>query len=193
MVQKLKALPKELGRAKRLPADNGYLSEKNVETCADAGIEPLIALKRERHNQSWRARFASEAKPTSTSATAMQKMQYRLKTSAGKKLDALRKQTLEPVFGIIKSTMGFRQFLLQGLQNVRGEWSLVTMSALRRNGPRVSQNYGPPSPASDDAAHFAAALLKLSSAVELCIYVRASAVARVRAGCAARRGLSRWR
>jgi len=128
MVHKLKGLPKELGRAKRLLADSGYLSEKNVEACAAAGIEPLIALKRERHNQSWRKRFAAAPKPPPASATAMQKMRYRLKTAAGRKLYALRKQTPEPVFGIIKSRMGFRQFLLRGLQNVRGEWSLVTMS-----------------------------------------------------------------
>jgi hypothetical protein len=32
------------------------------------------------------------------------------------------------VFGIIKSALGFRQFLLRGLDNVRGEWSLVTMA-----------------------------------------------------------------
>ncbi len=43
-------------------------------------------------------------------------------------LYALRKQTPEPVFGIIKSVIGFRQFSLRGLDNVRGEWSLVTMS-----------------------------------------------------------------
>ena len=40
----------------------------------------------------------------------------------------LRKQTPEPVFGIIKSVLGFRQFLLRGLDKVRGEWSLVTMA-----------------------------------------------------------------
>jgi len=58
----------------------------------------------------------------------MQKMAHRLKTPAGRKLYALRKQTPEPVFGIIKSAMGFRQFLLRGLANVKGEWNLVTMS-----------------------------------------------------------------
>ena len=44
------------------------------------------------------------------------------------KLYALRKQIPEPVFGIIKSVMGFRQFLLRGLENVQGEWTLVTMA-----------------------------------------------------------------
>jgi hypothetical protein len=128
MIGKLKGLPKELGRPKRLLADSGYLSEKNVEGCAAAGIEPLIALKRERHHPSWRERFAAAAKAPPASATAMQRMRHRLRTPRGRKLYALRKQTPEPVFGIIKSTLGFRQFLLRGLENVRGEWSLVTMS-----------------------------------------------------------------
>ena len=47
---------------------------------------------------------------------------------SSKKLYALRKQTPEPVFGIIKSVLGFRQFLLRGLNAVRGEWSLVTLA-----------------------------------------------------------------
>ena len=55
-------------------------------------------------------------------------MAYRLRTPDGKKLYALRKQMPEPVFGIIKSVLGFRQFLLRGLDQVRGEWSLVTMA-----------------------------------------------------------------
>jgi hypothetical protein len=49
-------------------------------------------------------------------------------TQQGKKLYALRKQTPEPVFGIIKSVMGFRQFLLRGFENTKGEWNLVTTS-----------------------------------------------------------------
>ena len=55
-------------------------------------------------------------------------MAHRLKTRAGRGLYALRKQIPEPVFGIIKSVMGFRQFLLRGIDKVRGEWSLVTMA-----------------------------------------------------------------
>ena len=55
-------------------------------------------------------------------------MAHRLATPEGKKLYRLRKQMPEPVFGIIKSVLGFRQFLLRGLDKVRGEWSLVTMA-----------------------------------------------------------------
>ncbi len=55
-------------------------------------------------------------------------MAHRLQTPDGRALYALRKQIPEPVFGIIKSVMGFRQILLRGLDAVRGEWNLVTMA-----------------------------------------------------------------
>jgi len=128
MIEKIKALPKELGRTQRILADSGYLSEANVEHCAAAKIEPLIAVGRCRHHVTWKQRFAAAPKFPPDSATPMQKMVHRLKTPRGRKLYALRKQTPEPVFGIIKSVMGYRQCLLRGLENVRGEWNLVTMS-----------------------------------------------------------------
>ena len=58
----------------------------------------------------------------------MQKMAHKLKTKLGRVLYALRKQTVEPVFGIIKSVMGFRQFLLRGLEKAKGEWTLVCLA-----------------------------------------------------------------
>jgi transposase len=128
MIQKLQELPKQLGRAKRILADSGYLSQANVEQCEAAKIEPLIAMGRSRHHVSWKQRFAAAPKSPPASATAMQKMAHRLKTPRGRKLYALRKQTPEPVFGIIKSVMGYRQCLLRGLENVKGEWNLVSMS-----------------------------------------------------------------
>lgn len=128
MIDKLKALPNQLGRVKRALADSGYLSKANVEHCVAAKIEPLIAMKRERHNSCWRKRFAEDPNAPPDSASPMRKMAHRLKTRRGKKLYALRKQTPEPVFGIIKSVMGFRQFLLRGFESAKGEWNLVTMS-----------------------------------------------------------------
>ncbi|MDE2463502.1 MAG: IS1182 family transposase [Alphaproteobacteria bacterium] len=128
MIEKLQGLPKELGRAKRVLADSGYFSERNVEQCAAAKIEPLIATGRTPHHVSWKQRFAAAPKSPPDSATPLQKMAYRLKTPRGRKLYALRKQTPEPVFGIIKSVMGYRQCLLRGLESAKGEWNLVTMS-----------------------------------------------------------------
>lgn len=128
MIGQLKALPEGLGRPRHLLADNGYLSEANVDACAAAEIEPLIALGREHHHPGWQQRFAQGPEPPPESATPMQKMAHRLKTPEGKALYALRKHTPEPVFGIIKSVMGFDQFLLRGFDNVKGEWNLATMS-----------------------------------------------------------------
>ncbi|MDQ2949039.1 MAG: IS1182 family transposase [Acidobacteriota bacterium] len=128
MIEKIKALPKELGRTQRILADSGYLSKANVEQCAAAKIEPLIAMGRSRHHVSWKQRFAAAPKSPPDSATPLQKMAHRLQTPRGRKLYALRKQTPEPVFGIIKSVMGYRQAMLRGLKNVKGEWNLVTMS-----------------------------------------------------------------
>jgi IS5 family transposase len=58
----------------------------------------------------------------------VQAMSHRLKTKEGRARYALRKQTIEPVFGIIKSVMGFRRFSLRGLKKVTGEWTLVCMA-----------------------------------------------------------------
>ena len=56
------------------------------------------------------------------------RMKHRLKTVAGKAVYAKRKSTVEPVFGIIKAVMGFRSFLLRGLDLVNGEWKLVCIA-----------------------------------------------------------------
>ncbi len=129
MLDKIADLPSALGEVETLLADNGYFSQGNVNACADAGIDPIIAMGREAHHPALGERFPSE-EPESPAepATPLETMARRLKTTEGKKLYALRKQTPEPVFGIIKSVLGFRQFLLRGLENVRGEWSLVTMA-----------------------------------------------------------------
>jgi hypothetical protein len=127
MLEKIDALPEALGGVDTLLADTGYFSEDNVAQCAAAEIEPLIAVGREPHHPSLRERFAAPP-PEPENPTAVERMAWRLRTPQGKKLYGLRKQTPEPVFGIIKSVMGFRQFLLRGLDKVRGEWSLVTMA-----------------------------------------------------------------
>ena len=127
MVNRITTLPEELGKVETLLADNGYFSEKNVDACAAAEIEPVIAMGRETHHPSLNERFAA-APPAPENPTPVEAMAYRLRTPEGKKLYGLRKQTPEPVFGIIKSVLGFRQFSLRGLDSVRGEWSLVTMA-----------------------------------------------------------------
>jgi transposase len=127
MLENLAALQGELGTAETLLADTGYFSEANVDACAAAGIDPLIAQGRQSHYPPLSERTAADpAEPENP--TPVEAMAHRLQTKAGKALYALRKQMPEPVFGIIKSVMGFRQFSLRGLDKVRGEWKLVTMA-----------------------------------------------------------------
>ncbi len=127
MLDKIGALPDELGEPETLLADNGYFSAANVAACEAAGIDPLIAMGRQSHHPSLDERFAAPP-PAQETPTPVEAMAHRLQAPEGKKLYALRKHTPEPVFGIIKSVLGFRQFLLRGLDNVRGEWSIVTMA-----------------------------------------------------------------
>jgi transposase len=127
MLNKLAVLPGALGNVETLLADNGYFSAANVTACAAAGIDPLIAMGRQPHYPSLAERF-EDTPPPPENPTPVEAMAYRLKTPDGRKLYALRKQVPEPVFGIIKSVLGFRQFLLRGLDRVQGEWSLVTMA-----------------------------------------------------------------
>jgi IS5 family transposase len=127
MLAVLASLPAALGTAEQLLADNGYFSAANVEHCVAAKITPLLAAGRDGHHPHWAERF-SEPPALPASACAVEQMKHRLQTGAGRQLYALRKQTVEPVFGIIKAAMGFRQFLLRGLAAVSGEWTLVTMA-----------------------------------------------------------------
>lgn len=127
MLDQLEARAEDLGKPGTLIADSGYFSAANVDLCAQAKIEPLIALGRERHRVSWQDRFAV-APAVPDHPTPLEAMAHRLATPEGKRIYALRKQTPEPVFGIIKSVMGFRQFSLRGLKKVKGEWNLVTLA-----------------------------------------------------------------
>jgi len=127
MLDKLAALPPELGQVETLLADTGYCSEANVQACVAADIDPLLAMGRQPHHPPLAERFAPDPPPPEQ-PTPLEAMAHRLRTQEGKKLYALRKHTPEPVFGIIKAALGFRQFLLRGLDKVRGEWNLVTMA-----------------------------------------------------------------
>jgi transposase len=127
MVEKLQALPEELGKTEVLLADTGYFSAANVDACEAAQIVPMIANGRQPHYPPLADRFAP-APEAPKNPTPVEAMAHRLKTPDGKALYALRKQTPEPVFGIVKEVLGFRQFLLRSLESARGEWSMATMA-----------------------------------------------------------------
>src|SRR5208282_6096187 len=96
MLDKIEALPDELGKPECLLADTGYFSAANVAACEKAGIEPLIAMGRQPHHPPSAERF--EAAPEAPEdPTPVEAMAHRLKTPAGRALYALRKQMPEPV------------------------------------------------------------------------------------------------
>jgi transposase len=123
----LNELPEKLGKVDTMLADAGYYSDDNVASSEKFGIEPFIPPNREKHNQPLTERFTDPA-PLPEDAQPIDKMRNKLKTVEGRKVYAQRKSTVEPVFGIIKHVLGFRQFFLRGLEAVSGEWTLVSMA-----------------------------------------------------------------
>ncbi|MBW1803387.1 MAG: IS1182 family transposase [Deltaproteobacteria bacterium] len=126
-VENLSRLPDKLGAVGKLLADAGYFSTDNVEECEANHIVPYIAAERQGHNGPLEDRF-TEPNPLTGPTDPVTEMKHRLKTIGGKAVYAKRKCTVEPVFGIIKAAMGFRQFLLRGIDRVAREWDLVCMA-----------------------------------------------------------------
>ena len=122
MLQKIQenveALPK------RLSADAGYFSEDNVKVVTERGVDPHIAVGRDRHGKTGsgppRGRIPDEA-------TVKERMKRKLQTKEGRGVYSRRKVIVEPVFGQIKDR-GHRQFRLRGRRKVRAEWSLICTS-----------------------------------------------------------------
>lgn len=127
MLETLNKLENQLGKTATLLADNGYFSQDNVKACVEHGITPLIALGRETHHLPIAQRLQPDA-PEPQTDDPLVMMTYQLKTQSGRELYGRRKCTVEPVFGIIKQVLGFRQFLMRGIQAAAGEWKLVTMA-----------------------------------------------------------------
>jgi hypothetical protein len=124
-LERLGALPEELGQVETMLTDNGFFSEANVEATRKAGIEPMMALGREAHHLPLGERM-TVPEPPAEGVSALEEMTYRMKTPEGRVLYGRRKSTVEPVFGQIKRVLGFRQFMLRGFARICGEWSLVT-------------------------------------------------------------------
>jgi transposase len=123
----LEQLPENLGKVEKAALDSGFFSEHNTNCFEDKEIEPYIAAGRQTHNLSLAERLAPAPSPP-PNPDAVTAMRYRLQNEAGKEFYAKRKSTVEPVFGIIKEVMGFRRFMLRGLEAVTGEWTLVCIA-----------------------------------------------------------------
>jgi len=118
-----------IGLPSTVLADTGFASREAVAALEARGIEPLVAIGRTQPHRPY------DFRPPPSPKTARQvkepwrlAMQAKLKTEDAKARYAKRKQTVEPVFGIIKSVMGFRRFHLRGLRNAASEWLLIALA-----------------------------------------------------------------
>jgi transposase len=124
-LEALQALPESLGVLSDVVADAGYYSEANAVACEDAGVTPYLAMSRERHHSWLDAKLRKAKSAPNEDASPADRMAYRLQTPDGRELYSKRKSTVETTFGIVKSAMGFRSFLLRGCEKIEGEWKLV--------------------------------------------------------------------
>ena len=109
----------------KLSADNGYFSESNVEYLEGEGVDGYIATNRQKHGD---APELAGCGRIAKDATKQERMTRKLRTKKGRETYSKRKQIVEPVFGQIKETRGFRRFLLRGLENVSAEWDLICLT-----------------------------------------------------------------
>jgi transposase len=107
-------------KPEEVSADAGYLSEVNLEGLNKRRIRGYIAVGKQKHGQAGATSWGHKLKQPLTRA-----MWVKLRRAGWRSRYRLRKQVVEPVFGQIKAARGFRQFLLRGLEKVRGEWSLL--------------------------------------------------------------------
>lgn len=100
---------------REISTDSGYYSENNAGQLQQRGIRGYLAAGRRNKDGTWHGDVGPLGK----------QMRARINQGGRRSRYRLRKQTVEPVFGLIKSARGFRQFLLRGLEKVSGEWSLL--------------------------------------------------------------------
>ncbi len=128
----LDAIPPVIGTPEAAALDRGYAGPATLEACARRGIEASIATGRAPHHQSGQERFAPlpapPPAPPPAEASPQMQMAYKLQTALGKAIYGARTCTVEPVIGIIKEVLGFRQFSLRGLQAAAGEGCLVCLA-----------------------------------------------------------------
>jgi transposase len=128
LVADVDSVPEALGRVSGVLADSGFSNGEQVDELERRHMEVLVATGRS--NQ--RCYDFRPPKPTAPEAADpkpwVKRMNARLQSDRGRALYRLRQQTVEPVFGIIKQVMGFRRFMLRGLEKVSGEWQLVCLA-----------------------------------------------------------------
>jgi transposase len=118
-----------IGLPKTVLADTGYASADAVAALQANAIEPLVAIGRTQPHRPYDFRPPPTPKtPRRITEPWRIAMKAKLESDDGRHRYKMRKQTVEPVFGIIKTAIGFTRFRLRGLANAATEWSLVTLA-----------------------------------------------------------------
>ena len=119
-----------VGGVKTVLADSGFYSQEAVQAVEASGDTLVMAaVERKSHHRTVEdLEQRADPPPPDPEAGMMDTMKWRMSIKAGKAIYKLRQQTVEPVFGIIKEAMGFRRFMLRGLEKVALEWTLVCLS-----------------------------------------------------------------
>lgn len=126
VVPLIEAIEEQSGqKPEEVLADSGYCSEENLKYLGTRRMEGFVATEKQKHTE--RTEPCPRG-PLPKNASRVERMKRKLKTKAGAVIYARRKCIVEPVFGQIKQARGFRQFLLRGLEKVRGEWALICMT-----------------------------------------------------------------
>jgi len=148
----LESIPAEVAKPGNVLADTGYYSEEAVEEAeANAGPTVYCAMAKSGHHVSVADLEKKEPPaPPPPNAPMKEQMAHRLKTPEGKALYKLRKQTVEPVFGVIKEVLGFRRFSMRGKEKAETEWCLVCLSYNLKKMFNLSGRCAPKSPASPE-------------------------------------------
>ncbi len=129
LVATVEAIPNEMGAPTTVLADSDYGSGEAVDTLRGRHIEALVATGAEGRQRRYDFRPPkAQAPPQQPKAPWLIAMRAKLESSEGRDKYRLRKQTVEPAFGIIKHVLGFRRFSLRGLAKVHGEWQLVALA-----------------------------------------------------------------
>ncbi len=130
LVPAVENIDPRVGTPDRVLADTGYLSTEPLRQLDLAGVEPYVPIGRAENGdaRAYEYRPPKERKPIKVTDPYLIEMREKLTSEEGRNIYAKRKQTVEPVFGIIKSVMGFREFLLRGQDRVTCEWTLVSLA-----------------------------------------------------------------
>lgn len=120
-----------IGLPRTVLADTGFASGPAVAELQARGIEPLVAIGRTQQHRPYDFRPPPKPKASRQITEPWRiAMKAKLESEDAKSLYKKRKQTVEPVFGIIKSVMRFVRFHLRGLHNVATEWSATALHLL---------------------------------------------------------------